>query len=340
VTGQKSPSRLQPGEYQVDEAVNALTMVFLPGTHPHTLIGLTAEGRVLTVIVPGQTHFAGARLAELAEQLIRQGARDVLLWANGKDAFQWNADQTVIGADNARGKWLEAIIISLPKNDAAAEPNPRDIGLELLKDSQRNRAARQNVSAALTPGNRLLLGVAEWFPECIRTAVHILVRHAQPLDYLLWVLSDEAMPLSSPLSQQVLATNTRVRSTYLRLARTDPFDRKAMTRAQLEFSFCLIHYLNAHSEFTPEQRAENLLFFKEFILRMNSIKTVPIAAAIRAKGSRDAFKVPAVLFTPGYAGALKRIALWVERDSRFIINNEVIRKLIRKGRPSSVRRAV
>lgn len=155
LTGRKDPTALEPGEYLVDEERGTLTMAFLPGTHPHSLFGVTKDGRLLMAVVPGRTHFAGARLAELAEQLIAQGARDVFLWANGKDALLWQKDRPDIGADGARTIWLETILVVRPRTTPAPALAPdlqaldRQLDVYLAEGTPEGRATAREVLVRL-----------------------------------------------------------------------------------------------------------------------------------------------------------------------------------------------
>ena len=90
-----------PGDYFVDPATNKVTIRLLPGIHPHTAVGQKKDGTIAVVFVPGATNYQGASLANLAEQLVRQGFVYAMVVANGKDTvlFQGETEQRV---ENAR----------------------------------------------------------------------------------------------------------------------------------------------------------------------------------------------------------------------------------------------
>jgi hypothetical protein len=112
VTGRKESEALRPGEYLIDEARQTMEVVFLPGIHPHTMVGIMQDGRLLVGAVEGRTHFSGARLSELAQDLIDRGAQDVFLWANGKDTFMRVGAEAPVQAQGARGNGRSAILIT------------------------------------------------------------------------------------------------------------------------------------------------------------------------------------------------------------------------------------
>ncbi|MBP9866030.1 MAG: hypothetical protein KBC91_06485, partial [Candidatus Omnitrophica bacterium] len=134
VTGQRTTGALLPGEYVMDETAHVMTIKLLPGIHPHTFIGLTKDGKILTGGVQGETHFKGMTLKALIETLIRADAKDVFLWANGKDTAVKYPDQENLSADNVRQEFLEVLLVTAPK--ARSEVRSKMVpGTVLLRDT-------------------------------------------------------------------------------------------------------------------------------------------------------------------------------------------------------------
>ncbi|MFH0839182.1 MAG: ARMT1-like domain-containing protein [Candidatus Omnitrophota bacterium] len=111
VTEEKDIPLLKGGEYIIDTTTDTVTVVFLPGIHPHTCFGVTRDGKIITSAVTGITHFKGATLLDLANALIQQGAQDIFLWANGKDTFMQIGTETIIEADGCRRNGLEVLLV-------------------------------------------------------------------------------------------------------------------------------------------------------------------------------------------------------------------------------------
>ncbi|MFC2149280.1 metallophosphoesterase [Candidatus Auribacterota bacterium] len=111
VTGVKDTDDLRPGEYVINKDDYTMTVSLLGGVHPHSLFGLTRGGRVLVGAVTGRTHHRGSRIQELIEDLIEQGAKDVFLWANGKDTVVDLGAAGTIKAEGARGEGISALMV-------------------------------------------------------------------------------------------------------------------------------------------------------------------------------------------------------------------------------------
>ncbi|MBL8024608.1 MAG: YdcF family protein [Elusimicrobia bacterium] len=102
---------MKAGDYWVSADGNSMTVRFLPGINPHSFIGFQKDGRVMVGLVPGRTREEGASLVDLSDQLIAQGAKDVFLYANGKDAVINQAEFNV-GAENARMNTMSALVLA------------------------------------------------------------------------------------------------------------------------------------------------------------------------------------------------------------------------------------
>ncbi len=114
-TGLKNPADLLPGEFLWDEKDSRITAVYLPGTHPHTVFGLTTNGELLMAAVPGTTHYAGIALNDLAQSLIERGAQDAFLWGNGKDVMLEIAGGLTVAVENARASGTTALFAVKPQ---------------------------------------------------------------------------------------------------------------------------------------------------------------------------------------------------------------------------------
>ncbi|MBI2119130.1 MAG: phosphotransferase [Elusimicrobia bacterium] len=118
----KSYFNLNRGEYII-ASFNQIYIKFYPGVNPHTLVGFTKEGKILTAGVEGNTDQAGATLPELAFDLICRGAKDVFLWANGKDSKIELMDNKM-EAKGARKQFLELLMI-VRKKGGGVEPKSK-----------------------------------------------------------------------------------------------------------------------------------------------------------------------------------------------------------------------
>ncbi|MBI4971589.1 MAG: protein kinase [Candidatus Omnitrophica bacterium] len=123
MTGQKTPSTLQVGEYLIDKTVNTISIRFSAGVHPHSIFGVTEKGNLVVAAVPGETHFEGAQLKDVANVLISQKVQDAFLWANGKDVIMKVGDQKVVTAQDARGDAIE-VLLFVRKSSKAQSQGP------------------------------------------------------------------------------------------------------------------------------------------------------------------------------------------------------------------------
>ena len=125
--------QLFPGEYFIDEVRRVMTVVFLPGIHPHSFMGVTKNEKIITGTVSGgETHFKGVTLKALARDLIADGAKDIFLWGNGKDSFIKYQDKKeegdgIVKAYKARGDGLEAIVITKRSEMRQLEESQSDV---------------------------------------------------------------------------------------------------------------------------------------------------------------------------------------------------------------------
>jgi 8-oxo-dGTP pyrophosphatase MutT (NUDIX family) len=119
-----------PGDYFVDPATNKATIRFLPGVHPHTVVGQKTDGTIAVVFVPGETNDQGASLENLADQLVRQGFVHAMVVANGKDTvlFQGETEQRV---EEAREQ--ASVLLSFkPRSPEGIDPSQADSVLARL----------------------------------------------------------------------------------------------------------------------------------------------------------------------------------------------------------------
>jgi lipopolysaccharide/colanic/teichoic acid biosynthesis glycosyltransferase len=118
----------KPGDYFIDEIKNTATVRFLPGVHPHTVIGQDASKRLVVVTVLGETNQRGADLRQLAAALAKQGVRDALMVANGKDVMILQSSGN-LAVKNARQK-VSALLALFPPSGSRV---PKDKTLSPFK---------------------------------------------------------------------------------------------------------------------------------------------------------------------------------------------------------------
>lgn len=128
-------------EFRVSSDGRSIEIGLLPAVYPHSLIGIDKQGKIFVGNTPaGDSKFKGLRLPDLVRDLIAQGARDVFLWANGKD---------LAGTRNSRGTGLEAILLTQQRSARRVLTNKSDSSIPLEGRSEaRGEKPGQPIPAA------------------------------------------------------------------------------------------------------------------------------------------------------------------------------------------------
>ncbi len=109
----KEKEKLDEGEFRIING-REIEIRLIAAYYPHSFIGLAEDPRGKKQLLVGNTlagdsKFIGAYLPEVIQQFIARGAKDVFLWANGKD---------LAGTRNSRGTGLEAILLTKKRSEA------------------------------------------------------------------------------------------------------------------------------------------------------------------------------------------------------------------------------
>lgn len=108
-----------PGDYSLRNG--RLDLIFLEGIYPHNMVGISEDGKLLSVVTRGLSNRVGLTIRGAASLMAQLGARDALLLDNGADVMMWFDGATRLGPGEAERSRLRSMLIFCRRADEPLE---------------------------------------------------------------------------------------------------------------------------------------------------------------------------------------------------------------------------
>jgi len=120
------------GQYAISPDGGTITIRYRPNIYPHNMIGVTDEGKILSVVVTGLSGRAGISVEKASRLLVDVAVKDAILLSNGGDVMmQYLGNMIAESSENRRR--LRSVILFARNKDQLLESDPVRMGLSLTR---------------------------------------------------------------------------------------------------------------------------------------------------------------------------------------------------------------
>jgi len=122
----------RPGQYFISPDGRAITVIYRSNIYPHHMMGITEEGKVLSVIVTGLSGRVGISIEKASQLVVDIGLKDAILLSNGGDVVMQYFGEMVVASSENRHRSRSLILFAKNRNQLS-KSNPCEMGIRLVK---------------------------------------------------------------------------------------------------------------------------------------------------------------------------------------------------------------
>jgi len=120
------------GQYFISPDGRTITVRYRSNIYPHNMIGITEEGKVLSVIITGLSGRVGISIERASQLVMDIGFKDAILLSNGGDVVMQYFGEMVVASSENRHRSRSLILFAKDSNQLS-KSNPCEMGIRLVK---------------------------------------------------------------------------------------------------------------------------------------------------------------------------------------------------------------
>jgi len=120
------------GQYSISRDGGIITIIYTSNIYPHSMIGITDEGVVLSIVVSGLSGRVGISVEKAPHLLVGLGIKDAILLDNGGDVMMQYFGKMVVPSSENRRR-LRSVILFVKDRTELSNEDLTQMGIKLIK---------------------------------------------------------------------------------------------------------------------------------------------------------------------------------------------------------------